>query len=138
MLYPSLAGAYYAFTDWSGIGAHKWIGLENFKTLFSDDQSFGSLVNTIKLTVFIVVVQNAIGLALALGVHTRIKSRYVLRVDLLRARRPEPGGDRVPVEVHVQPAARRRAQRHARVPRASTSCSRTGSAIRASRCGRSA
>jgi raffinose/stachyose/melibiose transport system permease protein len=79
VIYPSLGGAYYAFTDWSGIGAHKWIGLENFKTLFSDDQSFESLVNTIKLTVFIVIVQNAIGLALALGVHTRIKSKYVLR-----------------------------------------------------------
>src|SRR6478735_2033672 len=79
VIYPSLGGAYYAFTDWSGIGAHKWVGLENFKTLFTDDQSFGSLVNTIKLTVFIVIVQNAIGLMLALGVHTMIKSRYVLR-----------------------------------------------------------
>jgi raffinose/stachyose/melibiose transport system permease protein len=80
VLYPSLAGAYYAFTDWSGIGSAKWIGLENFKTLFRDEQSFGSLVNTLKLTAFIVVVQNAIGLALALAVHTRIKSRNVLRV----------------------------------------------------------
>jgi raffinose/stachyose/melibiose transport system permease protein len=79
VIYPSLGGAYYAFTDWSGIGAHKWVGLENFKTLFTDDQSFGSLVNTIKLTVFIVIVQNAVGLALALGVHTMIKSKYVLR-----------------------------------------------------------
>jgi raffinose/stachyose/melibiose transport system permease protein len=79
VIYPSLAGAYYAFTDWSGIGAASWIGLENFKTLFSDEQSLGSLKNTLLLTVFIVFVQNAIGLALALGVHTRIKSRYLLR-----------------------------------------------------------
>jgi raffinose/stachyose/melibiose transport system permease protein len=79
VIYPSLAGAYYAFTDWSGIGASKWVGVENFKTLFSDDQSLGSLKNTILLTIFIVFVQNGIGLALALGVHTRIKSKYVLR-----------------------------------------------------------
>src|SRR3954449_9945233 len=79
VIYPSLAGAYYAFTSWTGIGAAHWVGLENFKKLFSDDQSFGSLVNTIKLTLFIVIVQNAIGLGLALGVHTRIKSKYVLR-----------------------------------------------------------
>jgi raffinose/stachyose/melibiose transport system permease protein len=79
VIYPSLAGAYYAFTDWTGIGSSKWVGIENFKTLFSDDQSLGSLRNTILLTVFIVVVQNAIGLALALGVHTRIKSKYILR-----------------------------------------------------------
>jgi len=79
VVYPSLAGAAYAFTDWSGIGGATWVGLENFRNLFSDDQSFGALKNTLKLTVFIVVVQNAIGLALALGVHTAIKSRYALR-----------------------------------------------------------
>ena len=79
VLYPSLAGAFYAFTDWTGIGSFKWVGLENFKTLFSDEQSLGALRNTILLTVFIVIVQNAVGLALAIGVHTRIKSRYVLR-----------------------------------------------------------
>jgi len=79
VLYPSLAGAFYAFTDWTGIGSFKWVGLENFKSLFSDEQSLGALRNTILLTVFIVIVQNAVGLALAIGVHTRIKSRYVLR-----------------------------------------------------------
>jgi raffinose/stachyose/melibiose transport system permease protein len=79
VVYPSLAGAAYAFTDWSGIGKAGWAGLENFKTLFSDPQSFGALKNTLKLTVFIVVVQNTIGLLLALGVHSLIKSRYALR-----------------------------------------------------------
>jgi raffinose/stachyose/melibiose transport system permease protein len=80
VLYPSLAGAAYAFTNWSGIGHAKWVGLANFKTLFSDEQSFTSLKNTLELTAFIVVVQNAIGLALALAVHSRIKGRQVLRV----------------------------------------------------------
>ena len=79
VIYPSLAGGAYAFTDWSGLGRSSWVGLENFKNLFSDPQSFGALKNTIKLTVFIVVVQNLIGLLLALGVHTRIKSRFALR-----------------------------------------------------------
>jgi len=80
VVYPSLAGAVYAFTDWSGIGGSaKWIGLENFKQLFTDDQSVGALRNTVLLTVFIVIVQNAVGLALALGVHARIKSKYAVR-----------------------------------------------------------
>jgi raffinose/stachyose/melibiose transport system permease protein len=79
VIYPSVAGAGYAFTDWSGLGKASWVGLENFKNLFTDAQSFGALKNTLKLTVFIVIVQNAIGLALALGVHTRIKSRLLLR-----------------------------------------------------------
>jgi raffinose/stachyose/melibiose transport system permease protein len=79
VLYPSLEGAAYAFTDWSGLGAKHWIGLENFKNLFTDEQSFGALKNTIKLTIFIVFVQNGVGLAIALGVHTHIKSRFILR-----------------------------------------------------------
>ena len=82
VLYPSIAGAAYAFTDWKGLGGASWVGLENFKNLFTDAQSFGALKNTVKLTVFIVVVQNGIGLLLALGVHTAIKSRYLLRTIL--------------------------------------------------------
>jgi raffinose/stachyose/melibiose transport system permease protein len=79
VIYPSLAGAVYAFTDWTGIGAAHWVGLDNFKTLFTDDQTFSSLVNTLKLTDVVVIVQNTIGLLLALGVHTLIKSRHLLR-----------------------------------------------------------
>ena len=82
VLYPSIAGAAYAFTDWKGIGGAAWVGLENFRNLFTDDQSFGALKNTVKLTLFIVIVQNGIGLLLALGVHTAIKSRYLLRTIL--------------------------------------------------------
>jgi raffinose/stachyose/melibiose transport system permease protein len=80
VIYPSLAGAVYAFTDWSGVGGGAaFVGLDNFQQLFTDEQSLGALRNTVLLTVFIVVVQNAIGLALALGVHAQIKSKYALR-----------------------------------------------------------
>jgi raffinose/stachyose/melibiose transport system permease protein len=79
VLYPSGSGIAYAFTDWSGIGDRSFIGLDNFVTLLHDEAARGSLVNTLLLTVAIVVVQNGIGLLLALGVHARIKSRAVLR-----------------------------------------------------------
>ena len=83
VIYPSLAGAVYAFTNWSGVGdTREFIGLDNFRAILSDDQSFGALRNTVFLTVFIVVVQNFVGFLLALGVHTRIKSRHVLRTIL--------------------------------------------------------
>jgi len=79
VIYPSLAGAFYAFTDWSGLGGASFVGLDNFQKIFTDDQSFGALRNTLLLTVFIVVVQNLVGLGLALGVHSKIKSKYLLR-----------------------------------------------------------
>jgi raffinose/stachyose/melibiose transport system permease protein len=80
VLYPSLSGVFYAFTDWTGIGSGMHVtGLANFRTLLSDGRALGALRNTLLLAVAIVVVQNGIGLLLALGVHTRIKSRTVLR-----------------------------------------------------------
>jgi raffinose/stachyose/melibiose transport system permease protein len=80
VLYPSIAGILYAFTDWSGIGSKSFNGLANFRALFRDDRAVGALRNTLLLTVAIVIVQNGIGLLLALGVRARVKSRTVLRV----------------------------------------------------------
>jgi raffinose/stachyose/melibiose transport system permease protein len=79
-LYPSIAGVYYAFTDWTGIGGKSFIGLRNFTDLFHDDRASGSLRNTLLLTLAVVVFQTGIGLLLALGVHARIRSRLILRV----------------------------------------------------------
>lgn len=79
VLYPSVSGAFYAFTDWSGVGSLHVTGLANFRTMLSDDRALGALRNTLLLAVAIVVVQNGIGLLLALGVHSRIRSRTVLR-----------------------------------------------------------
>lgn len=81
VLYPSVTGVMYAFTDWSGIGADRsFVGLANLSAIFSDDQVMGSLGNTLILTVTIVVVQNGVGLLLALGLHAKIRSRALLRV----------------------------------------------------------
>ena len=33
---PALSAVYYAMTDWSGIGAANWVGLDNFRTLAGD------------------------------------------------------------------------------------------------------
>jgi raffinose/stachyose/melibiose transport system permease protein len=80
VLYPALAGAGSAFTNWSGVGDQRsFVGLANFRNLLHDDQALGALRNTLLLTVAIVFVQNGIGLLLALGVHTGIKSRMALR-----------------------------------------------------------
>jgi raffinose/stachyose/melibiose transport system permease protein len=80
VLYPSISGVVYAFTDWSGIGSFSFVGFDNFHTLVNDHRALQSITNTLLLTVAIVVVQNAIGLLLALGVNANIKSRDLLRV----------------------------------------------------------
>lgn len=80
VLYPSLAGVMYAFTDWSGIGGFSFTGVDNFRALLDDSRALESVTNTLLLTIAVVVVQNGIGLLLALGVHAGIKSRAVLRL----------------------------------------------------------
>ena len=139
VVYPSLAGAVYAFTDWSGIGGSaKWIGLENFKQLFTDDQSFGAAAQH-GAADHLHRDRAERGRPRAGARRPRPHQEQVRAAgDLLRARRAQPGGDRLPVEVPLQPGSGQRHQRAARRSSASASCSRTGSATPASRSGRSA
>lgn len=81
--YPTIQGVYYAFTDWSGLGsAIHFNGLSNFVALFSSDEAVGALWHTLVMAAAITVLQNAVGLAVALGLNSRIKSRNVLRTLL--------------------------------------------------------
>lgn len=83
VVWPSLQGAGYAFTDWNGLSASKrFVGGEQFAKLIQDPDALGAIWHTILIAVTITVVQTLVGLLLALGVHTRIKSRNVLRVLL--------------------------------------------------------
>lgn len=78
---PSLRGAFFSFTDWNGLRADwSWVGFENFADVFTDRAAQAALWNTLVLAVLTTVIQTAIGLALAVGLHATVKSRYVLRV----------------------------------------------------------
>lgn len=68
---PILMSTYYSFFDWNGIGAKTFIGLENYKVLFSSE-AIGfvkALGNSLLLAVLSVFIQlpMALGLALLLG-----------------------------------------------------------------------
>ncbi|MEW2508225.1 sugar ABC transporter permease [Amycolatopsis sp. NPDC047767] len=81
--YPTVQGVFYAFTDWSGLGsAIHFNGLANFTALFSSADTLGALWHTILMAAAITVLQNAIGLLLAIGVNSKIKSRNFLRTLL--------------------------------------------------------
>lgn len=83
VLVPAVQGGWYAFTDWTGLGEDiSFVGLANFRALFEDVAALDALTQTVLLTLAITVVQNAIGLLLALGVHTGIRGRNALRVLL--------------------------------------------------------
>jgi len=75
-----LYGAWYAFTDWSGLGPATYIGLDNFREIFSSEVQRTALWNTLLLAGCFVVLVNVGGIALALALNRTLKSRNYLRV----------------------------------------------------------
>jgi raffinose/stachyose/melibiose transport system permease protein len=75
-----LAGAWYSLTDWTGstTGA-TFIGLDNFAQIFEDATARWALLHTLLIALVFVVVANAIGMALAVGLARTLKTRNVLR-----------------------------------------------------------
>ncbi|MCW4385899.1 sugar ABC transporter permease [Salinibacterium sp. SYSU T00001] len=78
--YASTAvGGFFAFTDWTGLGAFQLIGLDNFVEIFSDPTKIGAVGNTLFLAIASVIITNVAGLGIAVGLNRGLKSRYVLR-----------------------------------------------------------
>lgn len=83
VLYPSASGAVYAFTDWDGLTQNaSFVGLANFRELLADPDALHALRNTLLLAITITLVQNSVGLLLALAVNAPLKSRHPLRLIL--------------------------------------------------------
>ncbi|UUU19854.1 carbohydrate ABC transporter permease [Streptomyces sp. DSM 40750] len=83
VLVPSVRGVHYAFTDWDGLDPHfSFVGLDNFTAMLRDPDATQAIGHTLLIAVSITVIQNALGLLLALGVNSAIRSRNILRVFL--------------------------------------------------------
>src|SRR4029450_9505839 len=69
VLVPSARGVYYAFTDWDGLDPDfSFIGLRNFTDMLGDADALQAIWHTLLIAVAITIIQNGIGLLLALGV----------------------------------------------------------------------
>jgi raffinose/stachyose/melibiose transport system permease protein len=75
----TVTGAFFAFTDWKGIGSFNFIGLANFVKVFQTPELLGSLVNTLLLAAGFLVFTNLFGLLFALALNRTLKTRYLLR-----------------------------------------------------------
>lgn len=81
LLIPTVRGGILGFTDWDGLSADfNFVGLKNFATVLTDPDSLRAIGVTLTIAIAITVIQNLVGLLIALGVNSRIKSRNVLRV----------------------------------------------------------
>jgi raffinose/stachyose/melibiose transport system permease protein len=80
---PTIMGFYYAFTDWNSYSSDlNYVGLENFKLIFSSNQGYLHFIsNTIIFTITTIVVKTVIALGLAILLTQGIKRlAYLHRV----------------------------------------------------------
>lgn len=79
-VYVSTAsGAFFAFTNWTGVGTFDFVGLTNFVNIFKTPELVGALVNTLVLAAGFVIFTNVFGLLFALALNRTLKTRYLLR-----------------------------------------------------------
>lgn len=79
-LIPILIVLYLGFTKYGVFDAPQWVGLANYRRIFTDDRLFGiSLANTLYYVVISVPLQITVGFLLALGLNAKLRGVTVFR-----------------------------------------------------------
>lgn len=78
---PFLLNVFYSFTKWNGISnTVTWIGLDNFKEIFTDDQYFiEAALFTLNYTVVTSIAVNVLAIVLAVVLNKQLKTKNLLR-----------------------------------------------------------
>jgi ABC-type sugar transport system permease subunit len=78
--YPMVTSLYHSFTKWNGLTPATWVGLDNYKFLFTSDPTFWPSLRVTVLWVVISVPATLLaGLALAVVVNRSIKGVKIFR-----------------------------------------------------------
>ncbi|MCD6397542.1 MAG: sugar ABC transporter permease [Spirochaetaceae bacterium] len=78
VIFPIFQTIWISFHEWSGFGSMKWIGVENYKTLFSDSRFYMSLKNNV-LWLLLMMLAPVIGLAVALFLNQQIRGMKLIK-----------------------------------------------------------
>jgi multiple sugar transport system permease protein len=79
-IYPTLASAYYSFTQFNAVQSPKWIGLANYIELFTNDANFLAAVrNTLYFAIVSIPLAVLLAFSLALMLNTKIRGQVVYR-----------------------------------------------------------
>ncbi|MDV7719170.1 ABC transporter permease subunit [Pediococcus ethanolidurans] len=76
---PFLRGVFYSFTNWTGYGTWKFVGLKNYMYMFGNGNITDAYWFTFKFALFATVLVNAIALAIAVGLNGKIKFQNFLK-----------------------------------------------------------
>lgn len=80
VIYPFFKGVYLSFTNWNGYSrSFKMIGLKNYENLFKDKNVHRAFANTLVYGVASTVIQNALGVLLAVFLNKKFRGRSLVR-----------------------------------------------------------
>lgn len=80
IIVPAVSSVYYSFTSWDGINpVVEFVGLANYREIFTSSRFANALKNTVVLTIFISLFENVIALGLALLVDKVAKAKNLFR-----------------------------------------------------------
>ncbi len=65
VIWPLIQGVQYSFYDWNGIGVARWVGVENYLTVFTDPDLLGAIRNAFVLIAFFTFIPVGLGLVLS-------------------------------------------------------------------------
>ena len=82
-IYPLFSGISLSLTEYAGVGDAKWVGLDNYKEILTNERYLQVLQNTIIYCFTVVIVQNGIGLIFAALLNSLPSVRNFFRVSLL-------------------------------------------------------
>lgn len=78
---PFLYGIGITFTDWNGLAMDiNFVGLDNYKKIFTDSVFLGALLKTITYVLYSVILSNLIAFLLALAVTSGMKGQNLYRM----------------------------------------------------------
>ncbi len=77
--YPIAMSAYYSFTDFNAIKEPTWVGLENYKHLFTDPLFYKSMSNTLFFVVVSVPLTIMLALVMAMLLNLKVRGRAIFR-----------------------------------------------------------
>lgn len=76
---PMIKGFIYSFTNYRGYGTYEYVGLRNYRDLFTDVRVGKSYLFTFKYALAGTVLVNVLSLIMALGLNGRIRFKSALR-----------------------------------------------------------
>lgn len=80
IIYPFCKGIFLSFTNWNGYSqTYKMVGINNYTRMLTDANVHRAFINTIIYGVGSTILQNILGLALALLLNQKFRGRTVIR-----------------------------------------------------------